>query len=631
MKKNNGKKGKQVSLSIKLSGIFTVFILLAITGFSIVSIRSLETSSLEIAVTVGNEKLSGDLIHFEERLSAEYGQLSLNNGELVGRQGVSLKYQYDLVDKLSSDLGIVATIFIKENNDFRRIATSIVDGSGKRVVDTFLGSNSAAYPYVESGREYDGNAIILGRDFLTKYRPVFAPGSRDVIGILFIGIEMTTLKKTISGYIVRQVIIIAAIAVTILITSIIVNTLSLNLILLKPIRSATDMLKEISEGEGDLTKELVVSSKDEIGTLAHYFNLTFASIRDLVGVIKNKVNALSNTSFELSGDMAKTSKAIKDISTNFESMKDLEARQKDEAAKADTAVERIKTVISSQNKLVEDQSGSVNSLSQALEEMAANMSSIAKTLVENSNNVDSLTEASGNGRTGLQAVAQEILEIARDSEGLLEINTVMNSIASQTNLLSMNAAIEAAHAGEAGKGFAVVADEIRKLAESSGQQSKTTAAMLKKIKASIDNITKSSNEVLARFETMDTAVKTVSEHEQNIRSTMEGQQDGENLILDSIGRLKDITVSVKKGAQDMLESGEELIRETNEFIDISKQVVTGMNEIFSGAMNEMQIAVKNVDEKSAENNRNFSDLKNETEKFKTSTEEKKNLSAQTPR
>ena len=95
-------------------------------------------------------------------------------------------------------------------------------------------------------------------------------------------------------------------------------------------------------------------------------------------------------------------------------------------------------------------------------------------------------------------VSSDIQEIARESEGLLEINSVMENIASQTNLLSMNAAIEAAHAGEAGKGFAVVADEIRKLAESSGEQSKTISSVLKKIKEGIDKIISSTNNVLGR-------------------------------------------------------------------------------------------------------------------------------------
>ena len=131
---------------------------------------------------------------------------------------------------------------------------------------------------------------------------------------------------------------------------------------------------------------------------------------------------------------------------------------------------------------------------------------VTNTLIKNSDNVHDLTEASEVGRNGLQEVAANIHEIARESEGLMEINSVMENIASQTNLLSMNAAIEAAHAGEAGKGFAVVADEIRKLAESSSEQSKTIGSVLKKIKSSIDKITKSTENVLLKFEAMDHGV-----------------------------------------------------------------------------------------------------------------------------
>jgi methyl-accepting chemotaxis protein/CheY-like chemotaxis protein len=257
--------------------------------------------------------------------------------------------------------------------------------------------------------------------------------------------------------------------------------------------------------------------------------------------------------------------------------------------------------------------------------MTANIHSVSQTLIANSKNVEALMEASERGKTVVQTVAQEIQEIAKDSEGLLEINSVMNKIASQTNLLSMNAAIEAAHAGEVGKGFAVVADEIRKLAESSGQQSKTTATMLKKIKASIDNITKSSNEVLDRYGAIDSGGKTVSLHETNIRNAMEEQEVGGQQILHAIARLKEITISVQKGSDEMSKSGDDLVKETDGFIKLSNEAMNGMSDIVNGAMTEIKTAVDHVNEVSVENNRNFDELRSETLKFKTTTGEEKQI------
>jgi methyl-accepting chemotaxis protein len=394
----------------------------------------------------------------------------------------------------------------------------------------------------------------------------------------------------------------------------------------KPVKNISDSLKEISEGEGDLTRTLVINGRDEVSDLSIYFNKTLGSISGLIRRIKYKVNALTNTGHELSTNMAKTSKSVDDISVNFEGMKVKMSKQDESAAEADKAVRNIKDNINNLHKLIEEQSVSINTSSSAVEEMTANIHSVTNTLIENSRNVTELTEASENGKIGLQTVAEKIQDIAKDSEGLLEINAVMNNIASQTNLLSMNAAIEAAHAGETGKGFAVVADEIRKLAITSGDQSKTTATMLKKIKASIDSITVLSNDVLSRFGVIDTKVKTVSIHEENIRNAMEEQEVGGKQILDSMERLKEISVTVKKGAADMLESGDHLNKQTTEFIKISNEAMNGMNDIVNGAMKEIKTAVTFVDEMSAENTRNFEELKTETQKFKVdATGEKKKI------
>jgi len=382
-----------------------------------------------------------------------------------------------------------------------------------------------------------------------------------------------------------------------------------------PLGRINYILKGISMGEGDLTGRIKEGRDDEMGELAGYFNLTMEKIKNLVGIIKYKVDGLNHTSFELSANMGKTSTAVKEISSNLDNMENLMVKQENGAMEAGKAVGEIKSNIESLRKIIEEQTESVNMSSSAIEEMTANIHSVTQTLIDNAKNVKELTSASENGKTGVQTVAQEIKEIAQESEGLLEINSVMENIASQTNLLSMNAAIEAAHAGEAGKGFAVVAGEIRKLAESSSQQSKTTTDMLKKIKTSIDNITRSSDDVLERFSAIDTSVKTVSEHEQNIRNAMEEQETGGRQILESIGRLRDITVSVKKGSDNMEVSGETLVRETDDFIKTSKETADGMNGILKG-INQINVSINHVNEMSIENNNNFESLKKETERFK---------------
>jgi methyl-accepting chemotaxis protein len=487
------------------------------------------------------------------------------------------------------------------------------DRVGKMLIDaetSFGKYTKEADKAVREGREFECRTFSHALDSYTRLKTIpFQIGDSDQVwSIMVVATEKHILREVKA--ITEFTVILAVIAI---IAAAIIVYFVLNKVI-HPIVMVANNLKDIAEGEGDLTHSISIHSNDEVGDLSNYFNRTLEKIRNLVSSIKYKINGLNHTSFELSVNMGRTSSAVEQISASLDNMKNLMVKQENGAEEAGRAVGDIKENIDSLKKMIEEQTDSVNKSSSAIEEMTANINSVTRTLAENSKNVGALTEASENGKTGLQLVAQEIREIAHDSEGLLEINSVMNNIASQTNLLSMNAAIEAAHAGEAGKGFAVVADEIRKLAESSGQQSKTTAAMLKKIKSSIDNITKSSDDVLARFGAIDSSVKTVSEHEQNIFNAMEEQEVGGKQILESIGRLRDITSSVKKGSDLMAESGDILVKDTDGFIRTSKETVEGMNEILKG-IHQINISVNHVNDMSKENNRNFESLKTETQKF----------------
>jgi methyl-accepting chemotaxis protein len=247
--------------------------------------------------------------------------------------------------------------------------------------------------------------------------------------------------------------------------------------------------------------------------------------------------------------------------------------------------------------------------------MVANINSVTNTLVNNAANVNMLKEASKTGSAGLQEVAADIHEISHESEGLMEINSVMENIASQTNLLSMNAAIEAAHAGDAGKGFAVVADEIRKLAESSNEQSRIIGSILKKIKASIDKITKSTEIVLTRFEAIDSGVKTVAEQEDNIRNAMEEQDEGSKQLLQSAGDLNEITRQVKGGSNEMLEGAKEVIQESNNLEEATQEITGGMNEMASGAK-QINVAVNHVNELCGKTREGIEVLIEEVSRFK---------------
>ena len=183
MSKAQTAKISQKGLLLKIAGTSSAFLIIAIIVLAIISVESIEHSGQEAAKLMGRNKLMGDIASFEDNITREYGRLSLVNGDLVDAQGNSLKNDFRVVDFVALRLGVRVTIFMREGQEYRRISTSIVNDAGERVVDTFLDSSGTAYAAVHSGNDYFGDAVILGRDYLGGYRPVFAQNSREIIGI----------------------------------------------------------------------------------------------------------------------------------------------------------------------------------------------------------------------------------------------------------------------------------------------------------------------------------------------------------------------------------------------------------------------------------------------------------------
>jgi len=375
------------------------------------------------------------------------------------------------------------------------------------------------------------------------------------------------------------------------------------------------MLENISSGEGDLTRRLTVAGKDEIGDMAGYFNLTLDKLGNLLRAVKKESENLSTTSTELSASMHATSNAVDAIYASIQSVNREILNQSASVQETSATMELMTRTIASLNGHIEHQSASVVQSSAAIEEMLANIASVTRTLASNSGEMNELTAISSQGREDMNLVSNNINDVARESDALLEISGIIQDIASQTNLLAMNAAIEAAHAGESGRGFAVVADEIRKLAESSGSQAKTVTAVLAKIKNAMGQISTGTQTLLDQYETIDARIKLVADREQTIRNAMDEQSAGSNEILTAIGQLTDITNQVKAGSGEMLSGSREVIRESENLGMVTSAVSQHMQEMADGADHITQ-AVHEVNDKSLHNKKSIASLLTEVMKFK---------------
>jgi len=389
--------------------------------------------------------------------------------------------------------------------------------------------------------------------------------------------------------------------------------------LFRPIMEIRSTLQDIATGEADLTSRLNTNIRTpfkSIHEIVNGFNAFMEKMNSIVSGLKLSGQRLSEVSENMKHSVQQTSDSMTNIRLSIENVQSQISSQATGFTEASSVVQEVTSNISTLNNMIDSQSQSIQESSSAIGSQIKRIDDISKSMKELTESFTELDNATQNGMEKQKHVNERIAQIEEQSQMLQAANKAIASIAGQTNLLAMNAAIEAAHAGDAGMGFAVVADEIRNLSLTSSTQSKTIGTQLRNIQESIKEIVTASQASSEAFMGVSQQIQSTNGIVHTMQDSLEEQQEDSKGVISSLSLMDSNTKEVRNASVQMAEGSAQVLAEMNRLRNSVEAVRLSMSEMSDNAQSIVKSGSA-LDDSVAHMNESVVKIGNEINSFKT--------------